>query len=366
MPDVFASVVGQDAAVAALRAASLAPVHAYLLVGPPGAGSRALAAAFSAALLCPAGGDGTCRDCRLALAGEHPDAVTFAPSGASLLLADAEEITRLALRSPVEGRRKVLVLTDFHRVQQVGPALLKTIEEPPASTVFVLLADFVPPELVTIASRCVRVDVPPLPAPLVASVLEGEGVARAAAEEAAAAAAGSLDRARLLATDSGLAGRREAWARAPERLDGSGAAVAVVASELLGVVESAAAPLAAAQAAELAELEERVAVTGERGAGRKALTDRHRRELRRHRADELRSGLAALAARYRDALVDGVERLPAPEASALAAAVDAVTDAAEALTHNPNEALLLQALLLRLPPLPAMRERAGTVGAPPG
>jgi DNA polymerase-3 subunit delta' len=360
--DVFDGIPGQAAAVASLRAAAVAPVHAYLLVGPPGAGARALASAFSAALLCPSGGDGTCRDCRLALAGAHPDAVTFEPTGASLLLADAEEITRLALRSPVEGSRKVLVLTEFHRVQQVGPALLKTIEEPPASTVFVLLADFVPPELVTIASRCVRIDVPPLPEALVASVLEGEGVEPARAAAVAVAAAGSLDRARLLVTDSGLAARREAWARVPERLDGSGAAVAVVVGELLDVVEAAAAPLAAAQAEEIAALDARVAETGERGSGRKALTDRHRRELRRHRTEELRSGLGALAARYRDALVADPGARGARD---LALAVDAITAAAEALTRNPNESLLLQSLLLRLPTLRGAPVAAGTLGGPP-
>lgn len=363
MADAFDAIPGQDAAVAALRAAAVAPVHAYLLVGPPGAGARALATAFSAALLCPSGGDGTCRDCRLALAGTHPDAATFAPSGASLLLADAEEIIRLALRSPVEGRRKVLVLTDFHRVQQVGPALLKTIEEPPASTVFVLLADFVPPELVTIASRCVRIDVPPLPAALVRSVLEADGVDADRARAVADAAGGSLDRARLLVTDSGLAERQEAWRRVPERLDGSGAAVAVLASELLALVEGAAAPLAAAQADELAALEARVAETGERGAGRKALTDRHRRELRRHRTDELRSGFAVLAGRYRDALVADVD---AADARQRAAAVDAISAAAGAFARNPNEALLLQSLLLRLPALTGRPVAAGNVEAPPG
>jgi DNA polymerase-3 subunit delta' len=360
--DVFDGIPGQEAAVAGLRAAAVAPVHAYLLVGPPGAGARALATAFSAALLCPAGGDGTCRDCRLALAGTHPDAVTFSPEGAFLRMDDAEEITRLALRSPVEGRRKVLVLTDFHRIQVVGPALLKTIEEPPASTVFVILADLVPPELVTIASRCVRIDVPALPAALVASVLVDEGVDDERAAAVAAASSGSLDRARLLVTDAGLAARREAWSRAPDRLDGTGAAVAVVAAELLGAVEEAAAPMAAAQAADIAELEARVAETGERGSGRKPLTDRHRRELRRHRTEELRSGFATLAGRYRDALVADPERRGASE---FAVAVDAITEAAEALTRNPNETLLLQALLLRLPTLSGHRVPAGTVGAPP-
>lgn len=345
--DTFAGVAGQPDLVAQLRAAATTPVHAYLLVGPPGAGTTAAAHAFAAALLCPRGGCGDCRHCRLALAGEHPDAITFAPEGAFLRVKDAEEITRLALRTPVESNRKVLILTDFHRVQRSGPALLKTIEEPPPSTVFVILADDVPPELVTIASRCVRIDVPPLGESTLTDLLVAEGIDRDRAAVAGGAAAGSLERARLLVSDAGLEVRRGAWARVPERLDGTGAAVAVVVAELLELVEAAAGPLRRAQADAQAQLGARMAATGERGSGRSLLDASHKRAARRHRSDELRFGLAVLAARYRDALTGG-----AHEAARLVAAVDDVIAAAKALTRNPNESLLLQALFLRLPPLP--------------
>ena len=352
MGDVFDTVVGQPEAVTQLRAAAALPVHAYLLVGPAGAGARAAATAFTAALLCAQGGDGTCRDCRLVLAGEHPDVQVFAPSGAFLSIRDdVPEIIRLAVRSPVEGTRKVLVLTELHRIQTAGPALLKTIEEPPASTVFVILADAVVPELVTIASRCVRIDLPSLTVDALDAQLQAEGAEPGPAREAAEAAGGSADRARLLLADPRVAARRAAWVQVPVRLDGTGAAVAVVVEELLGLVEGAADALKATQKEEVAELDRRAAAYGERGAGRKALADRQRRELRRHRADELRFGLATLAGRYRDELVRGGGT--DARAAAMAAAVDATSEAAEALVHNPNETLLLQALLLRLPPLVA-------------
>ncbi|HSH22712.1 MAG TPA: hypothetical protein VK975_01470, partial [Acidimicrobiales bacterium] len=257
--DVFSGIVGQPQLVAQLRAAAARPVHAYLLVGPPGAGTTVAARAFAAALLCPDGGCRRCRHCRLVLAGEHPDATTFVPEGAFLRVSDADEITRVAMRSPLEGRRKVLVLADFHRVQKVGPALLKTIEEPPASTVFVLLADTVPPELVTIASRCVRIDVAPVGAIALVEALVDEGVDVDAARVAAAASGGNLERARLLVSDTGVAARREAWWRVPERLDGSGAAVTVVVDELVALVEAAGEPLRRAQAASMEELDAKVA-----------------------------------------------------------------------------------------------------------
>ncbi|CAN5211578.1 DNA polymerase III subunit delta' [soil metagenome] len=344
--DAFAGVAGRPAVVAQLRAAAASPVHAYLLIGPDGSGSAAAAAAFSAALLCPRGGCGRCRDCRLALAGEHPDVSTFAPEGAFLRMSDAEEIARVAARSPVEGNRKVLVLTDFHRVQRVGPALLKTIEEPPDTTVFVILADTVPPELVTIASRCVRIEMAAIPTEALVELLVDEGVELGAARVAAEAAGGSLGRARLLVADPGLAERRQAWALVPVRLDDTGAAACVVVGELLELVEAAAEPLRRAQAEETAALEERAATTGERGSGRSRVEASQRRALRRHRTEELRFGLATLGARYRDQLAEA-----GPELPALLGALDAITAASAALVRNPNETLLLQALLVGLPSL---------------
>src|SRR5207237_9189193 len=155
---VFDQLVGQERAVVQLEAAARAPVHAHLFVGPPGSGKRAAARAFAAALLCPDGGCGTCDVCTRVLAGLHPDVVLVERSGPYITVEQAREIVRLALRSPNEGRRKVLVLTDFHLVREAAPTLLKVIEEPPESTVFVVLADHVPVELETIASRCVRID----------------------------------------------------------------------------------------------------------------------------------------------------------------------------------------------------------------
>ncbi|MFN2608018.1 MAG: DNA polymerase III subunit delta' [Acidimicrobiales bacterium] len=346
---VFDGLVGQPRAVAALRAAARAPVHAYLFVGPPGSGTEAAAGAFAAALLCPDGGCGECDVCLRVAAGVHPDLVVVEREGASITVAQARAIQRLAMRTPNERPRKVLVLVDFHLVREAAGTLLKVVEEPPASTVFVILAEQVPPELGTIASRCVRVDFTALGVDDLVVALTAGGVDPAMAAEAAAAAGGRLDRARLLAGDPGFAARRAAWQSVPARLDGTGAAVAVVAAELVDLLSAAAvAPLEARQAAERAALEERVERTGERGSGRRELADRHKREGRRLRTDELRFGLAVLSMAYRDALVAGTA-----DPRACAAAVDELRAAAENLARNPSEALFLQALLLRLPALVA-------------
>ncbi|MBV9039688.1 MAG: hypothetical protein JOZ68_01705 [Acidimicrobiia bacterium] len=347
---VLEGLIGQELAAGRLAAAASTPVHAYLFVGPPGSGKRNAALAFAAALLCPNGGDGTCDICTRVLHSVHPDVVVVERSGPYITVDQAREIVRLAMRSPNEGHRKVLILTDFHLVKEAAPTLLKVIEEPPESTVFVVLADHVPVELETIASRCVRIDFRAIDRDELVKTLVAEDVDRAAAEEAADAASGRLDRARLLASDPDLAGRRQAWRDVPRRLNGTGAVVAVVAAELAQLISTAGVePLHARHRAELEALEERASRYGDR-VNRKQVDEQHRRELRRLRMDELRFGLATLQQAYRDALVDG----SGPTAGCLAA-VDAIVEAAEALERNPSETLLLQALLLRLPTIGAKR-----------
>jgi DNA polymerase III subunit delta' len=344
---VWDDVVGQDRALARLRASVADPVHAYLFVGPAGSTKDAAARAFAAALL--AGGDEPeHRDARLALAGMHPDVREVRRVGATLSSEQIDDIVRSASLAPVEGTRKVLILDEFHLLTAQGAArLLKTLEEPPPSTIFIVLADQVDAELVTIASRCVRIEFSPIDQSVIATTLVADGHDPAVAAAAAAAAAGNLDRARVLVTDHGLAARRAAFAAVPSRLDGTGNTVVAIADEIARLADEAAASLAPTHAGELAALEERVAAAGERGSGRKTMEDRHKREVRRYRTDELRSGLAVIAGVYRDALVADSAARP----DAAVRAIRRIHDALEALERNPNETLLLQSLLLDLPSL---------------
>jgi DNA polymerase-3 subunit delta' len=348
--DVWADVVGQDHAVAQLVAAAANPVHAYLLVGPSGSGKRAAARSFAALLLAAgAGAEEAERHVRLALAEAHPDLRIIEPTTAQgrIDATTAREIVQQAARSPAEGARKVLVLEDFHLIDKFGAILLKYVEEPPPSTFFVILAEDVPPELVTIASRSVRIDFGPVPLGVVVARLEAEGVPSDRAPAVAAAAAGDLDRARLLATDERFGLRARALAEVPTRLDGTGARAAELAAEVKALIDDAQAAIDERHAGEQAELQERIERYGQRGSGKKDLEDRHKREVRRHRTAELKFALATFAGVYRDALpsarhpdrvVDGIHR---------------IEEAALALERFPNEALLLQSLLAHLPPLPA-------------
>ncbi|MGH9275112.1 MAG: hypothetical protein ACRDZU_10745 [Acidimicrobiales bacterium] len=348
--DVWSGVIGQDHAIAQLTAAAVHPVHAYLLVGPAGSGKRAAARAF-AALLLAAGSDGdeAERHVRLALAEAHPDLRVVEPTTATgrMDVETARSIVRQAVLSPAEGARKVLVLEDFHLIDRFGAILLKFVEEPPPSTFFVILAEDVPPELVTIASRAVRVDLGPIPLAAVEGRLVADGVEPGRAVVIAAAAAGDLERARLLATDERFALRAEALQAMPGRLDGTGGRAAELAGEVKALIDDAQDVIDARHAQEAAELQERIDRYGQRGSGKKDIEDRQKREVRRHRTAELKFALATFAAVYRDALpsarhpdvvVDGLRR---------------IDDAALALERFPNEALLLQALLAHLPPVPS-------------
>jgi len=344
--DPWSTVVGQPAAVDALRGAARQPVHAYLFVGQPGWGTRLAARAFAAALLSDgldaAAGE---RAASLALAGQHPDLHFHGIAGASLRDEEASEIVGSAAMAPVEGARKVLVLEDFHKAELMGPKLLKTIEEPSDSTVFVILADDVPDGLITIASRAVRIDFGPVPVSVLVEQLIADGVDPSIASSAAQAAGGDLERARVLVSDERLALRWNAWREVPHRLTGDGSSAWLLTRELLAHVDDAQSSLDAKHTNETEALREQIETYGQRNTPLKHLADRQKREIRRHRTDEVRFGLAALASVYRDALAGADDPRP------LVDAVGIIGDAAEALIRNPNETLLLQATLARLPHL---------------
>lgn len=357
--DPFAGIVGQTDAIAVLRAALAVPVHAYLLVGPPGSGRRAAARAFAGELLAAdavAAGDidAADRHRRLARLEAHPDLEVVEREGASIDAEQARSIVRSAMRSPMEGRRKVLILTEFHLAGAVAPMLLKTIEEPPAGVVFVVLADVLAPDLATIASRCVVVRFAPLTPAVVAAALVADGVDAAVARVAAEASAGDLGRAAVLATDPALAARADRWSSLPRRLDGTGHTVVALVGDLLAALDDAVAPLLARQQAELADLAEREQQYGLKAGSRRTVDARHKREVRRFRRDELRFGLGLLARTLRDELtvLGGPAGAPvdAHRARARLAAIDAVHRTAVALDRNPNERLQLERLLLAVGP----------------
>ena len=156
-----------------------------------------------------------------------------------------------------------------------------------------------------------------------------------------------MDRARLLASDPAFVTRSAFWRSVPERLDGTGATVSKLAAELLAMTDELGEVLRLQQSDELDQMTELARTMGERRVpGRQVIEDRHKRELRRLRTDELRAGLACLGEAYRLRL--STPGLPASKVAALARACDLIDEAARALPRNPTELLLFEALLLGL------------------
>jgi DNA polymerase-3 subunit delta' len=357
-PALFETVVGQDEAVAALRAAARNPVHAYLFRGAEGFGGMAAARGFAASLLCPDGGCGVCATCRGALAGTDPDLHIVRRTGASLSKETMRQVVGLAQRRPLAAARQVIVVPDMHLVLERAPVLLKTLEEPPGRTVFILLADELTPDLTTIASRCAEVVFPPLSRDVVAGLLEASGVAADTAAVVAESSGGNLERARVMVDDPEVADRVALWASVPNELAASGAAVATLTRRVLDSADRAVEPLRAAHGRELENLTEAAKEMGERGLpGRKEIVEQHQREERRFRTDALRAGLGVLARTYRTRVTGAAARGPIAvgdrDVRAASDAVGLITEVTQALPRNPNESLLLQSLFSRLAALAA-------------
>ncbi|MHB8293711.1 MAG: hypothetical protein ACYDH5_03625 [Acidimicrobiales bacterium] len=354
MPDasLYSAVVGQDAAVAALVAAAADPVHAYLIVGPPGTGKLELALGFAASLVCPSGGCNRCDHCRRALARHHPDVAVLDRSGPAWSVQQAREMARVAARAPMESHRQVIVMRDAHLALGAAPALLKTVEEPRRTTIFVLLADRLAASMATLTSRLAIVGVHALPAAVVEARLIIEGVPDEVASAAAMASSGSMGRARLLSGDPELVERRALWAGVPDRLDGTGATTVAIAEELIAATDGAMGAMRQRHVAEVGELTRRGKGyrDSEAAVARRQLEAEHKAAERRYRGEEMSSGLSALEASYQQRLVAGIAAgsRPVRKGRQGAQAIELVAECSSRLSRNASEKLQLEGLVWQL------------------
>ena len=345
MTDAFGQVVGQSAAVSMLRAAVANPVHAYLLKGPEGCGSRNLAVSFAAELLAH-GRENPDDHRRRALAEAHSDLVIVEREGREYLKVAAEFMRGVGYRSAVEGDRQIILIEDIQLANAVFVGMtLKVLEEPPPSTYFILTANEMTPELATIASRCTPVDLATVDTEDLAEHLQMLGFDEDRSRAIANIADASIDRAVLLASDPAALERWNAWSQVRTKLDGTGSAATLAVDHLLQMIEESAVPLQKRQDQEQEELDELAERYGERGIGRTKLLERHKRELRRFQTDELRMGMTAIGAAIRDGIRDG-----SIDPSSGSKSLASVIEAAQNLRRNPNQRLLLQTLFTNLKP----------------
>jgi len=359
MPDVFDALVGQDRAVASMRQHIHSPVHAYLFTGPVGSSLHDAVLAFAAALQCPEHGCGVCEACRLVLEGKDADVYFAERAGVSWRVDDLREADRVSRRRPLGAGYQIIVLEEVELTttgsSPSAPALLKSLEEPPRRTIFLLSAEEVPDALETIESRCVEIRLRGLSEDDLESILVKEGAVPDAARMAAVAASGNLRRARVLVRDAALAERIATWRSVPDRLTGTPAVSAALASEISTALDSAIAPL---QLLQEEELEHRIRDAREMGqrsvANRKDLESQFKREQRRFRIDELRFGLTALTNVYRDRMGEGLLGIIEGDAraeyrvGASMRAIDLIAATNLRLSSNIDETLLLNDLMLSL------------------
>lgn len=334
--------------------------HAYLFLGPPGAGKHEAAEALAKCVVCPNGGDATCDECRRVAHRTHPDVRWLVPGSATgYLVTQVRELIEDAGLAPVRARTKVYVLERAELLRGAAAnALLKTLEEPPANTMFVLCGRTVDALLPTIVSRCQQV---PFAAPSAAAGVRA--VTRACpCTEAEARIALSVTGSPARAVEYlGSASRRQVRRLVVDTLDAlprdDSWDVLLAVREIVGAVSVPLADVKKAQEEALQETQDFLT-----SAALKQVADANKRELTARERSGMMEVLAAVESILRDVLVRSeglpdaivnedaaavVDRLAARASTrCVVAALDAVARAADDLARNVSPQLTLEVMLL--------------------
>ena len=236
------SIIGHATALAALQRAldSAQPAHAWLFSGPEGTGKRTAALEFAAALNCTSANRdrpcGECRACRDTLAGHHVDVEIVAPGGLcdepdhkdhadsrEVRICQVRRLEHILSLSPYAGGRRVAIIDAADTLRAEGAnAFLKTLEEPPAATVIILLAEREERLPETVLSRCQRLAFRPVERRTIVEALLARGAAPEQADAIAAVAEGRVGWAFRALEGPSLLGERAAMLDEAVRLAHSG------------------------------------------------------------------------------------------------------------------------------------------------
>jgi len=231
----FASLLDQKRPVRLLTAALLSGnlPHAFLFTGLEGIGKKIAATAFAMACNCiklqersvnsfdndtPADNldhnaiepCGRCRSCKKIISKNHPDIHIIKPLGDILKVDQIRELCRKLALKPYEARVRLAVITDAHRLNaEAGNTLLKTLEEPPEHTVFILTALQTSDLLPTIASRCQHIRFNPISRHSLQAYIENHfGLTPGQASAIASISGGSMTRAETMAKKDWMSKRK--------------------------------------------------------------------------------------------------------------------------------------------------------------
>lgn len=157
----FDSIIGQPVLVGSLKRAVQEDkvANGYVFCGPKGSGKKLTAGVFASALNCRSMEDnkpcGTCTSCRKVESGNHPNIDVIRPTGASIKIKQVRELITRVAKKPYESGYKVVILEEADKMtQDAQDAFLKTLEEPPEQTIFILLVQNQNSLLPTVLSRC--------------------------------------------------------------------------------------------------------------------------------------------------------------------------------------------------------------------
>lgn len=365
-----AGVVRGDAQPGSSQAQGM--THAWLFTGPPGSGRSNAARAFAAALQCDEAGCGECAACRTSLSGSHADVTLVDTESAVIRVDHIRHVVRSASLSPAGGRWQVIVVSDADRLtDQAADALLKSIEEPPPRTVWLLCAPTVEDVVPTIRSRC-RVEVLRTPSTeaVAGFLVERDGVDEALATYCAQAAQGHIGRARALARQDESRNRRKEIVDLPSALVDLGSCLTAAANLVAASEEEARTRVRDLDARELGALEEAYGA-GSKGvrttglaAARKELERDQKQRAKRIVRDSLDLALLDLASYYRDVvsmqlgtgspLVNADRRAEIERAARQGTGddtmgrLDAIFAAREALTGEVAPLLAMESLMIKL------------------
>jgi DNA polymerase III subunit delta' len=382
-PDAsWEELTGQEHAIEVLSAAARGArtggqgmTHAWLITGPPGSGRSNLAFAFAAALLSTGDSASTADaiDARVRQqvdARTHPDLTVLSSDRVTITIEEVRRLVTSAQYSPSVARYRVIVVEDADRMtERTSNVLLKSLEEPPPRTVWILCAPSEADLIPTIRSRVrsVRLRVPE-PSAVAALLVERDGVEPGIALRAAEEAQSHIGMAHRLATNAEARERRDASIRIALDLRTVSQAVRA-ASRLLDLAKADAEALT--EERESQERAEALRSLGVEPGGSvpmqlrsviKQLEEDQKRRATRSLRDSLDRILLDLLSLYRDVLMvqvgagnEAVNRAWAAQVAELAGrrtavwtlgVLDAIADARRRLPANVPPLLALEAFLV--------------------
>ena len=334
--------------------------HAYLFVGAPGSGMKEAACAIAQCVVCPNRGDASCDECIRVAHRTHPDVRWLSPQSVSgYLVSQVRDLIEDVSLAPVRASSKVYVLDDVGMLRGTAAnALLKTIEEPPAGVVFILIARTVASVLPTIVSRC--------------QVIPFSIVSPDAAEKAVELACGATaTEARIALSVAQTPERAAEFLKSMDRRQVRRIVVRVlgelerddswdVLKAAKEIVEAVRVPLGDLRDAQEKALDENSDYLAK--SAMKRIEDANKRELTARERSGMMEALAAADSLLRDVLLrcegvstpivnedaaDVVDRIAASSCTeATVRALDAITRASHNLTRNVSPQLTLEVMLL--------------------